>query len=86
MCDLGTPEAAKFARMVRGKLAQRGESMALVTIAKASPTLSPAELVELGRIGGGGGRVEEPIQMQAAWLFLKQSNKVAQATPKLTPR
>ena len=86
MCDLGTPEAAKFARMVRGKLAQRGESMALVTIAKASPTLSPAELVELGRIGGGGGRVEEPIQMQAAWLFLKQSNKLAQATAKLTPR
>lgn len=86
MCDLGTPEAAKFARMVRGKLAQRGESMALVTIAKASPALSPAELVELGRIGGGGGRVEEPIQMQAAWLFLKQSNKLAQATPKLTPR
>ena len=86
MCDLGTPEAAKFARMVRGKLAQRGESMALVTIAKASPTLSSAELVELGRIGGGGGRVEEPIQMQAAWLFLKQSNKLAQATAKLNPR
>ncbi|MFM7809004.1 MAG: hypothetical protein ACKPEA_13920, partial [Planctomycetota bacterium] len=34
MCDLGTPDAATFARMVRGKLAQRGESMALVTIAK----------------------------------------------------
>lgn len=86
MCDLGTPEAAAFARMVRGKLAQRGESMALVTIAKTAPTLSAAELRELGRIGGGGGRVEDPIQMQAAWLYLRHANKLGTAVPQLTPR
>ena len=86
MCDLGTPEAATFARMVRGKLAQRGESMALVTIAKTAPTLSAAELRELGRIGGGGGRVEDPIQMQAAWLYLRLANKLGTAVPQLTPR
>jgi hypothetical protein len=86
MCDLGTPEAAAFARMLRGKLAQRGESMALVTIAKTAQTLPPAELRELGRIGGGGGRVEDPIQMQAAWLFLRLSNRLGAAVPQLTPR
>lgn len=86
MCDLGTPEAATFARMVRGKLAQRGESMALVTIAKTAPTLNAAELRELGRIGGGGGRLEDPIQMQAAWLYLRHANKLGTAVPQLTPR
>jgi len=86
MCDLGTPDAATFARMVRGKLAQRGESMALVTIAKTAPTLNAAELRELGRIGGGGGRVEDPIQMQAAWLYLRHANKLGTAVPQLTPR
>jgi hypothetical protein len=86
MCDLGTPEAAAFARMMRGRMAQRGESMALVTIAKAAPTLAPAELLELARIGGGGGRVEEPIQMQAAWLYLRHANRIAKALPQLTPR
>ena len=86
MCDLGTPEAATFARLVRGKLAQRGESMALVTIAKTAPTLNAVELRELGRIGGGGGRVEEPIQMQAAWLYLRHANKLGTAVPQLTPR
>jgi hypothetical protein len=86
MCDLGTPEAAAFARMMRGRMAQRGESMALVTIAKTAPTLAPAELLELARIGGGGGRVEEPIQMQAAWLYLRHANRLAKALPQLTPR
>ena len=86
MCDLGTPEAATFARMVRGKLPQRGESMALVTIAKTAPSLSPAELRELGRVGGGGGRVEDPIQMQAAWLYLRHANRLGAAVPQLTPR
>jgi hypothetical protein len=86
MCDLGTPEAAAFARMVRGRMAQRGESMALVSIAKTAETLTPAEQLELARIGGGGGRVEEPIQMQAAWLYLRHAKKLAKALPQLTPR
>jgi hypothetical protein len=86
MCDANTPESAAFARMVRGKLAQRGESMALVTLAKASPTLSANELQELGRVAGGGGRVDEPIAMQAAWLYLRHANRLAQATPRLKPR
>lgn len=86
MCDMGTPEAATFARMVRGRMAQRGESMALVSIAKTADTLTPAEQLELARIGGGGGRVEEPIQMQAAWLYLRHAKKLSKALPQLTPR
>lgn len=86
MCDANSPEAAAFARMVRGKLPQRGESMALVTLAKASPTLSANELLELGRVAGGGGRVDEPVEMQAAWLYLRHANRVDQATPRLKPR
>lgn len=83
MSDLGTPEAAAFARMVRGKLTQQGESMALVAIARANAGMNPGELRELGRIGGGGGRVDEPVQMQAAWLYLKQANRLDQAMPRL---
>lgn len=86
MCDMGTPEAATFARMVRGRMAQRGESMALVSIAKTADSLTPAEQLELARIGGGGGRVEEPIQMQAAWLYLRHAKKLPTALPQLTPR
>jgi hypothetical protein len=69
---------------VRGKLSQRGDSMALVAIARTAPELNPSELRELGRIGGGGGRVDEPIQMQAAWLYLKHAKKLAEAMPRLT--
>jgi hypothetical protein len=86
MCDRGDEVAANFARMIRGRLAQRGESMALVTIAKTAPSLTPAEQYELARIGGGGGRVEEPIQMQAAWLYLRHVNRLSKAVPQLTPR
>jgi hypothetical protein len=86
MCDANTPESAAFARMVRGKLSQRGESMALVTLAKASTTLNANELQALGRVAGGGGRVDEPIAMQAAWLYLRHANRLAQATPRLKPR
>jgi hypothetical protein len=86
MCDLGTPESATFARMIRGKLPQKGESMALVTIARTSEGLGAVELRELGRVGGGGGRVDEPIQMQAAWLFLKHSKAAEKSMPRLAPR
>jgi hypothetical protein len=72
--------------MVRGRMAQRGESMALVSIAKTADTLTPAEQLELARIGGGGGRVEEPIQMQAAWLYLRHAKRLSKALPQLTPR
>ena len=83
MSDLGTPDAATFARMVRGKLTQQGESMALVAIARVRNDLNPGELRELGRIGGGGGGVDEPIQMQAAWLYLKLTNRLGDALPRL---
>ena len=86
MCDANTPEAAAFARMVKGKLNQRGESMALVTLAKASPTLTSGELLDLGRVAGGAGRVDEPIEMQAAWLYLRHADRLAQALPRLKPR
>ncbi len=86
MCDLGNNQAMQLARSMRGSLNQRGESLALVTIAKTAPTLTTDEVRQLGVIGGGGGRVEEPIQMQAAWLYLRHSNQLAKAIAKLTPR
>ncbi len=75
VADSSSADAAVFARLIRGKLPRRGDSMALLALAKASTSLSPAEIQELGMIASGGGNLDEPSQIQAAWLFLKYSKR-----------
>ncbi|MCE9620317.1 MAG: hypothetical protein K8R92_10480 [Planctomycetes bacterium] len=79
VADSSSPEAAAFARLVRGKLPRRGESMAMLALAKSSAPLSAAEIQELGMIASGGGKVDESSQMQAAWLYLKYSKRDKEA-------
>jgi len=83
VADSATTEAAAFARSVRGKVPLRGESMALLALAKNSTPLTPAEIVELGSIASGGGKVDESSQIQAAWLYLKYIKREKDAIAQL---
>ena len=83
VADSATTEAAAFARSVRGKVPLRGESMALLALAKNSTPLTPAEIMELGSIASGGGKVDESSQIQAAWLYLKYIKREKDAIAQL---
>ena len=67
----GSPEAAAIAAKARGKLSRTGESLALLLVARHANSLPEADLKQLALIVAGGGRVEEPLETQAAWLYAK---------------
>lgn len=77
--------AAQLASSVRGRLPRRFDSMALVAIARAGAPLSQADIQQLGTIGAGGGRVDEPLQIQAAWFYLKALGRHREALARLSP-
>ena len=84
VADSSSEDAAKFARLIRGKLPRHGDSLALLALAKASTPLTAAEVQELGSIASGGGKVDESSQIQAAWLYLKYSKRENDAIAQLT--
>lgn len=84
LVDSASPEAAALASQVRGKLQRRYESMALVAMARGGASLTKADLDQLGLIAAGGGRVDDPIQVQAAWLFVKQLGRQRDALARLS--
>jgi len=75
----GTPEAAAIAAKVRGKVSRTGESLALLLVARHASTLPEADLKQLALITAGGGRIEEPLETQAAWLYAKLSGRGPEA-------
>jgi len=77
--------AADFASSTRGNLPRRFDSMALVAIARGRGSLSAAEIEQLGVIGAGGGRVDEAIRVQAAWLHLKALGRHREALGRIAP-
>ncbi len=74
-----TPRAGDAASVVKRLGAGRADSMALILLARYAGTLSQADISQLGRIAGGGGRVDESLQVQAAWLYLRHANRTEQA-------
>ena len=84
VADSSNADAAAFARSVRGKLPRRGDSMALLALAKNSTPLTAEEITELGMVASGGGKVDESSQIQAAWLYLKYVKRDKDATTQLT--
>ena len=84
VADSSNADAAAFARSVRGKLPRRGDSMALLALAKNSTPLTAEEITELGMVASGGGKVDESSQIQAAWLYLKYAKRDKDATTQLT--
>jgi len=77
--------AADLASAVRGNLPRRFDSMALVAIARSGRALTPDELEQLGAVASGGGRVDDPIQVQAAWLYLKAAGRSREALARIAP-
>lgn len=82
--DAGTPEAAAIASSVRETLSRRFGSMALITMAKAGSF--PEELLpQLAVVASGGGAVEDALQAQAAWLYLKSIRRQKDALARVSP-
>lgn len=77
--------AAELAASIRGKLPRRFDSMALVAMARGGVALSAADVEHLGVIAAGGGRVDDSIQVQAAWLHLKAIGRHRDALARLAP-
>ncbi|MAT81605.1 MAG: hypothetical protein CMJ29_08160 [Phycisphaerae bacterium] len=62
----------------------RPDSLALLVIARDSNELDDTQLHRLGLIASGGVLVE-PLQVQAAWLYLKHTNSIDGALAQLIP-
>ncbi|MBT8485100.1 MAG: hypothetical protein KJO43_05940 [Phycisphaerae bacterium] len=77
--DADSPRAGEAARRLRRIGAGRADSLALLLIARHATMLSDGDRVRLGRIVGGGGRVSEGLQTQAAWLYLRHTDGVTRA-------
>jgi nitroreductase len=75
----GTPEAAAIAAKVRGKASRTGDSLALLLVARHANSLPEADLKQLALIVAGGGRVEDPLETQAAWLYAKLAGRGPEA-------
>jgi hypothetical protein len=74
-----SPHILETVRSLRRIGSGRADSLALLLIAKHSPTLTDDELKQLGTIASGGGRVSDVLQVQAAWFYIKHTNNVQTA-------
>jgi hypothetical protein len=75
--------AGELASSVRRIGAGRGDSVALVVLSRHQEKLSPQDLAQLGRLAGGGGRIDDTLQAQAAWLWLKHADRLDAAMPRI---
>jgi hypothetical protein len=64
--------AGKLRRIGSG----RADSLAFLLMAKHVKALTAQDKEQLGKIASGGGRVSEVLQVQAAWIYLKQTNQL----------
>jgi hypothetical protein len=76
-------KAGEAGKLVKRLGSGRADSMALILIARHADKLSPDDLQQLGRIAAGGGKVDETLQILAAWLYLKHSGRSEQALTQL---
>lgn len=75
----------KAAGQVRRIGAGRADSLALLLMAKNLPALDQEQIVQLGMIASGGGRVSDVLQTQAAWLYLRHTGNIEKALSRLFP-
>lgn len=85
MFETSLPRAAEAARAVKRSGTGRADSLALLLIAKNSPTLEQPDIDQLGKIAAGGGRISDILQVQAAWLYLKHTNQLEKSLAALFP-
>ena len=85
MFETDQPRAADAARQIKRLGTGRADSLALLLIAKYSPTLEEPDINLLGKIAAGGGRISEILQVQAAWLYLKHTRQLEKSMLELFP-
>ncbi|MBC23043.1 MAG: hypothetical protein CMJ32_03890 [Phycisphaerae bacterium] len=76
-------DTSRIAGMIEGSGSRHGNSIALILLARDADSLEQDQLTQLGRIGAGGGRVDQMLQIQAAWLFIKHSGQQGKAMAEL---
>ncbi len=75
----GGDRASVEAEKIRRIGFDRPDALALLLAARGSGSMSDADRRKLGIIAGGGGRVDEPLQTQAAWLYLQRMGMTEKA-------
>jgi hypothetical protein len=81
----GSPEAARVASTARGRATRLGESLIALLRARSTDSVAAEELQLLGQIAGGAVAVDPAIRTQAAWLWLRHSNRTVNAVDALFP-
>jgi hypothetical protein len=77
------PQAQDIARERRGSLPRMGESIAVLTLARAGAPLTEADRTLLARAAAGGGDLQPGLALEAAWYYVKSQGKSADAAARL---
>ena len=64
----------------------RADSLALLLLARSTDELSDDDTHQLGVIAAGGGRLSDPLQVQAAWIYLRRTGELDQAMTEVSQR
>ncbi|MHC4949098.1 MAG: hypothetical protein ACYTG1_12720 [Planctomycetota bacterium] len=86
LLETTAPEAGATAGTLRRIGSGRADSLALLLVARHSAELEEADVRRLGLVAGGGGRVSEVLQVQAAWLYLRHTGNTESALSRLFGR
>lgn len=79
-------DVGKAAASLRRIGSGRADSLALLLMAKHLKGLSTEDVQKLGSIAGGGGRVSAILQVQAAWMYLKQTGQIEMTLASVFPK
>lgn len=77
--DARSPQIGQVASTLPRMGSGRADSLTLLLMAKNGAALNDKDRQQLGTIAAGAGQVSEILQVQAAWLYLKQTRQIEQA-------
>lgn len=81
----GSTDAARVAATARGRASRLGESLIALLRARSADSVAAEDLQHLAQIAGGAVAVDPAIRTQAAWLWLRHSQRTASAVDALFP-
>jgi hypothetical protein len=81
--DSRAPQSQEIARERRGTLPRMGESIAVLTLARAGAPLTDADLDVLARAAAGGGDLDKGRALEAAWFFARRKGTTSEAAARI---
>lgn len=84
LLQAGSDDASLAAAGLRRIGVGHADAMTLLLAARGTTSLPTADRRALGIIAAGGGRVQQPLQTQAAWLYLKRMGLTERALAAVT--